>query len=76
MKTKWVATLIASTSKVLFQSGKNLGRVFLMSLVFLIISCDKSDDFETIGNDSPPDNESPNIDSFIVYTDIEPDFHF
>ena len=74
MKTKWVATLIASTSKVLFQSGKNLGRVFLMSLVFLIISCDKSDDFETISNDPPPDNESPNIDSFIVYTDIDPDF--
>lgn len=73
MKTKWVATLIA----LKFNGGspfvKNSGIVLLMSLVLLIISCDKSDDLDPIGNESPPENESPN-DSFIVYTDIEPDF--
>ena len=74
MKTKWVATLNALKFKVGSQCVKNSGTVLLMILVFLIISCDKSDDFETISNDPPPDNESPNIDSFIVYTDIDPDF--
>ena len=69
MKTKLVATLNASKFKAVFQCVKNSGTVLLMSLLFLIISCDKSDDLDPIGNESPPDNES-----IIVYTDIEPDF--
>ncbi len=71
MKTKWVATLNAGKFKALL----------LVSWLFLIISCDKSDDIETIGNESPIDNESPpdnesptDHESVIIYIDIEPDF--
>lgn len=69
MKTKWVATLNAGKIKAVLQFVKNSGKKLLMSLLFLNISCDKSDDLEPIGNESPPNNES-----IIVYTDIEPDF--
>ena len=71
MKPKWVAT----------QNAGKFNAVLLTGLLLLIISCDKSDDLETIGNESPinnespPDNEAPTNDkSVIIYTDVDPDF--
>ena len=75
MKPNRVATLDARKYKAVSQCVKNVGTVLLMSLLFLIISCDKSDDLEPIDNETPPANETPpNEESNIIYTDIEPDF--
>ncbi|MEP6260332.1 MAG: hypothetical protein ABJ092_02050 [Gillisia sp.] len=87
MKTNGVATLNARKFKAVFLGEINLSTILLISLLFLITSCDKSDDLEPIRNESPIDNESPpnnepppdndwptNDQSNIVYTDIEPDF--
>ena len=49
MKPKWVATRYAGKFKALL----------LMSLILVVISCDKSDDLDTVGNESPIQNESP-----------------
>lgn len=65
MKSNWVATLHAGKLKVVYNSVKNSGIIFLLSLLLLFISCDKSDDIETIINESPapiatpPPNEPP-----------------
>lgn len=74
MKPKWVATPYAGKFKTVFQCIKNIGPVFFMILVLIIISCDKSDDLQIIGVEPPPVNESPTNESVIIYTDVEPDF--
>ena len=75
------------TSHFKFQYMINWSLLILISLLMLNLSCSKSDDLETIVNETPNDNETPidnnppidttpNIDnpSLIVYTDLEPDF--
>jgi hypothetical protein len=69
MNTKWVATqharkvIAASLNKITWGAG------LLMSLLFLVNSCSKSDDLDTSDNGIPIEQES-----LIIYTDIEPDF--
>ena len=76
MKPKRVTTLNVGKFKPVFQFVKNSGTVLLLSLLLVIISCDKSDDLDNVGNESPIQNESPtDNESIIVYTDIEPDFN-
>lgn len=72
MKTLWVATSYARKSGTLFQQAKYFGTVLLISGLFLIISCDKSDDLNEplINNELPVATNA----SHIIYTDIEPDF--
>ena len=66
MKPNRVATLNAGKFNTLLQIVKNSNLVLLVSLLLVIISCDKNDDLKT---EPPIDKES-----IIIYTDIEPDF--
>ena len=87
MKTKSVSRLDAKTYNKPFTCMMNFGSLLFMSVLLLTVSCAKSEDLETIVNETPNDNETPidnnppidttpTIDntSLIVYTDIEPDF--
>lgn len=77
MKSKWWATLNAGKKQNIFLYGKNIVSIFFLGFLLINISCDKSDDLETIPSKSPlptPIESPPDNDSNIIYTDIEPDF--
>lgn len=82
MKTKRVATQYAGKSKGVFPGTKYKGAGLWLCIWFLILSCEKSDDLETIVKEprivkeSPQDHEPrPEEVSKIIYTDYEPDFN-
>mgnify|MGYP003109825248 CR=1 FL=1 len=62
MKPNRVATLNAGQLKAVYQALKNSGTLLIMSMLLIFISCDKSDDLETIGNE-PPNTDQPPIDN-------------
>jgi len=88
MKTRLVEILNIRKSAVATQSQANCSSPFLIIVLFLVISCSKSNDLETIVTYSPivvnsqiynpiynPNNNSPiDTGSHIIYTDLEPDF--
>jgi hypothetical protein len=60
MKTKQVATLNASKTKVVHQYRINWSSVLVIILLLFTMSCAKSDDFETIDNSPPIADPGPN----------------
>ncbi len=58
MKLKWVATRYARKSKVVSERTKYIGTILLISMLFLINSCDKSDDLFLNDNESLIETDS------------------
>ena len=76
MKTKRVATLNASRLNIEFHYLKNWQTILLIALFLFVVSCNKNDDLFVIDNNSSSnDDPEVEIESILVYTDIEPDFN-